>query len=275
SAACAAARWAQGPSRRAFLPAGSQCERQHERVFATVARGVIVAPHGDLAKAVAVIKSLRPPVARPHLEKHVLGAELARERRRFIEQSRAIATALMRLGDREIEQMRLARGCQHHEVADQLAIQPESAAFVARAQRIGEVASRPRMRIERAFDRHHLGEIVLAHRGEDQRRLENGAHLAASSSRVKATLSRTYMGTAAAASTPSPAASRGAASCATASAVGCTSGSTLLSPRFPYTANPLPAPIQSWPGNAGAAAGAMQRGLRTCRQRRPSFSSAA
>src|SRR5437764_2503320 len=131
------------------------------------------------------------------------------------------------------------------------------------------------MRIERALDRHHLGEVLLAHWGENGSRLQTRAHLPASSSRVNATLSRTYIGAAAAASTPSPAASRGAASCATASAVACTSGSTLVNPRLPYTANPLPAPIQSWPCGRGAACGAMQRVPITSLHQRPSFSSAA
>src|SRR5258708_5166501 len=145
----------------------------------------------------------------------------------------------------------------------------------AGAQRIGEVALRPRMAVDRVLDRHHFGEIAFAHRLELGEILEGRAHRLSSSRWVNATLSLRYTGTANAASTPSPAASRGAANCATAIALGCTSGSTLCNPKLPYAAKPFPAPIQPSPGGRGAACGATHCAAITSRHRVPSYSSAA
>src|SRR5438105_3843467 len=230
---CAGARSARGPSRRALLPCGSQREREHEGVFAPAVRRIVAAAHRDFAKAEARIKALRRLVARTHFQKYIFRAELARKARRFLQERRAVAAPLMPLGDREIEKVRLARRRHQDEIADELAGEPPGAAFVAGAQRIGEVALRPRMAVDRVLDRHHLGEIAFAHRLQLGKILEDCAHCFSSSCLVNATLSLMYTGAASAASTPSPASRRGAASCATAMAVGCTSGSTCFSPKFP------------------------------------------
>src|SRR6266849_675925 len=135
--------------------------------------------------------------------------------------------------DRQVEEMRLVRRDHEDEIARQLAARAQAAALVAGAQRVGEIAARPRMGVDRVLDRHHLVEVAFAHRRELGEVLEYGAHLVSSSCLVNATLSRTYTGAASAASTPSPAASRGAASCATATAPGWMSGRIFFKPMSP------------------------------------------
>src|SRR5205823_8571647 len=160
------------------------------RVLAPGMRRVVAAPHRHLAEAEARIDLLRGEIARAHLEKYIARAEAAREGGGFGEQPRAVAAALMRGGDRQVENMRLARRRHQHEVADQRAAEPPGAAFVAGAQRIDEVAARPGMGVDRALDRHHFLEIALAHRLEPGDVLEDRAHLFCSSM-VSAILSRT------------------------------------------------------------------------------------
>jgi len=154
-------------------------------------RRVVAAAHGDLAEAKARIELLRRAVARAHFQENVLRAEPAREPRRFAKQRRAVAAPLVRHGDRQVEEMRLARRHHQDEVADQLAIDAPGAAFVPGAQRIGEVGMRPGVRVDGLLDRHHLGQVFLPHALELRNVLEDRAHRLASSAFVKATLSRT------------------------------------------------------------------------------------
>src|SRR5690606_34865245 len=194
--------------------------------------GVVAAAHADLPEAEALVERLRGAVARPDLEEDAVRPMRARGGDRLAEKRRAIAAPVVRSGDGEIEEMRLVRADHEHEVADQLAGDPHRAAVVAGAKRIGEVAARPRVRVDHPLDRDHLVEVGLAHGGEDGGRLRDRAHalLACSSRCVKATLSRRYVGRASAASTPSPAARRGPASEATAAALAWACGT--LSPTW-------------------------------------------
>src|SRR5205085_4103791 len=158
---CAAARAARAPFPPATRSCGSQRERKHERVLAPARRRVVAAAYRHLAKAVAVIELLRRAVARPHLQENVRGAERARKARRLVEERAAIAAALVRRGDREVEEMRFAHRYHEHEIADELAVQPVAAALVACAQGVGEIAARPGMCIDRLLDRQHLAEVLL------------------------------------------------------------------------------------------------------------------
>jgi hypothetical protein len=163
---------------------------QHQRILPPARRRVVAAAPRDPLESVALVQGLTGPVARAHLEEHLPRAELARERHGRAEERRAVAAALPARGDREVEQVRLARRDHEHEVADQLAADAQRAAGIARAQRVREVAARPGMAVDGLLDREHLVEVRLAHRRELRLLLEHCAHRRRRSSVVSATLSR-------------------------------------------------------------------------------------
>src|SRR3989442_11510504 len=88
--------------------------------------------------------------------------------------------------------MRLACGGHQDEVAHQLGADAPGAAVVARAQRVVEVAARPRMRVDRALDREDFVEVPVAHRLEAWRGPLYFAHRCASSPPGEAPLSPTH-----------------------------------------------------------------------------------
>ena len=94
-------------------------EREHERILAAGLRGIVAAPHRHLAEAEPRVERLRAAVARPYLEEEAAGTELARELGR-LRKERAPPGALMRGGDRKVEQMALGRGDHEHEIAEKL-----------------------------------------------------------------------------------------------------------------------------------------------------------
>src|SRR6185369_13134100 len=83
--------------------------RSLERVLAPEARRIVAAPHTDVPEAEARIQRLGRGIARPHFEEQAPRAAPARELERLAQQGAAVAAALVARGDREVEQMRLAR----------------------------------------------------------------------------------------------------------------------------------------------------------------------
>src|SRR5437879_3842350 len=105
-----------------------------------------------------------------------------------------MTAALVVGADRKVEKVRLAGSSREDEVPHELRAssggKPPRATYVARLQRIVEVAARPRVRIDRALDGDDLFEILLAHRSEMGNVFQHRAHRCSSSALVKATLSR-------------------------------------------------------------------------------------
>src|SRR5689334_15717213 len=92
----AASRRARDPSRPGSPRAGSQRNRQDERVLAARVRRVIARAQRDLPEAEAAVERLRALVARAHLEEHLVGAARLRHAHDLAQQRAAVAAALLR-----------------------------------------------------------------------------------------------------------------------------------------------------------------------------------